>query len=69
MKMKKTNIKLSQCTALVVWGTNLPCTVGIKYTLVQLAMVKLPSYIQGILVGLILSDGGLSFASVRSKNF
>lgn len=65
--MKKT-IKLSQCTALVVWGTNLPSTVGIKYTLVQLAMVKLPLYIQGIIVGLILYDGGLSFAGVRSKN-
>lgn len=65
--MKKT-IKLSQCTALMVWGTNLPSTVGIKYTLVQLAMVKLPLYIQRIIVGLILSDGGLSFAGVRSKN-
>lgn len=31
-------------------------------------MVKLPLYIQGIIVGLILSDGGLSFAGVRSKN-
>lgn len=67
MKMKKT-IKLSQCTALMVWRTNLPSTVGIKYTLVQLAMVKLPLYIQRIIVGLILSDVGLSFAGVRSKN-
>jgi|1185.fasta_scaffold123034_2 hypothetical protein len=53
---------------LVIFGSNLTSTVGVKYNRTQLAMVKLPSHIQGIMVGLILSDGCLSFNVRWAKN-
>jgi hypothetical protein len=54
--------------SLVVWGTNLESTVGEKFTREQLAMVQLAPYQNSVIVGLVLSDGWLRFASVRSKN-
>lgn len=35
-------VKFSDCTALVIWGTDLGCTVGERFTRTQLAMVKRP---------------------------
>lgn len=55
-------------TALVVWGTNLTSTVGIRYSRTELADVKLPIYHRDVIVGLLLSDGYLRFANSRSKN-
>jgi len=53
---------------LVVWGTNLTSTVGEKFTRKELAMVKLAPYQYSVLIGLILSDGWLTFASKAHKN-
>jgi len=54
--------------ALVIWGVNLPSTVGVKYTRAQLAIVNLPFYERGVIVGLVLSDAWLRFSNSRSKN-
>jgi hypothetical protein len=43
--------------SIVVFGTNLKSTVGIKFTRAQLAMVKLVPYTRDIIIGLLLSDG------------
>jgi len=43
--------------SLIVWGQNLPSTVGEKFTRKELEMVKLPSYQYSVVIGLILSDG------------
>jgi hypothetical protein len=43
-------------TDLLIGGKNLSSTAGVKFTRTQLAMVRLPIYIQNIMVGLILSD-------------
>jgi hypothetical protein len=52
---------------IVKFGTNLTSTVGIKFTLKQLAMVQLAPYQYSVIIGLLLSDGCLIF-STRSKN-
>jgi len=44
-------------TSIVVFGKNLTSTVGIKFTLKQLAMVQLAPYQYSVIIGLILSDG------------
>lgn len=54
--------------ALVVWGTNLISTVGVRFTTKQLGMVQLAPYQFSVIVGLILSDGWLTFASKTNKN-
>ena len=59
---------MSHSTSLVLWGQNLTCTVGEKYTRAELAMVKLPINVRGVIVGLILSDGWLRFSNKRSTN-
>ena len=43
--------------ALVVFGTNLTSTVGVKFSRKQLATVILVPYTRDIIVGLLLSDG------------
>ena len=53
---------------IVVFGTNLTSTVGIKLTRKQLAMVQLGPYQYGVIIGLLLSDGWLIFASKTNKN-
>jgi hypothetical protein len=55
-------------TSIVVFGTNLTSTVGIKFTLKQLAMVQLAPYQYNVIIGLLLSDGWLTFASKTNKN-
>jgi hypothetical protein len=58
-----------ECRALVLWGTNLQSTVGARLTRTQSGFYeKLPIKIQGIIVGLLLSDGWMTFANSRSKN-
>ena len=52
----------------IVWGKNLTSTVGEKFTLNQLKMVKLASYQHSVIIGLILSDGWLIYGGVKSKN-
>ena len=53
---------------LVIWGTNLSSTVGVKYTRSQLAMVQIAPYHYSVIIGLILSDGWLIIGKTRSKN-
>jgi hypothetical protein len=55
--------------ALVVFGTNLASQVGSgRLTKQESEMIILPLYQYSVIVGLILSDGWLIFASSRSKN-
>jgi len=54
--------------ALVIWGTNLTSTVGVKFTRTQLAMVRLAPSQYSVIIGLLLSDGWLTFASKTNKN-
>jgi hypothetical protein len=42
---------------IVVFGTNLTSTVGVKFTRKQLAMVQLGPYQYSVIIGLLLSDG------------
>ena len=51
--------------SIVIWGTDLQSTVGIKFTLKQLEMVQLAPYEYSVIIGLLLSDGWLV---KRSKN-
>jgi len=60
--------QMSQNTSLVVWGQNLPATIKERFSRAELAMVKLPINVRGVIVGLILSDGWLRFAYKRSTN-
>jgi hypothetical protein len=57
----------TEYTDLVIWGTNISSTVGVKYTRTQLAMVRLGPYQNSIIIGLILSDAWLRIGKV-SKN-
>ena len=58
----------NDCKSLVIWGTNLYSTVGIRFTQNELNMVKLPYFIKSVMVGLLLSDGYINFYGKRSKN-
>jgi hypothetical protein len=54
----------SKCTDLVVLGTNLGSQVGSgRFTKQVSEMIKLPLFYRSVIVGLILSDAGLSFSS------
>jgi len=53
--------------ALVIWGTNLTSTVGIKFSLKQLAIVRLAPYQYSVIIGLLLSDGWLIIAKNRKN--
>jgi len=68
--MKKTNklLVLGDTFGIVIFGTNLTSTVGIKFTLKQLVMVRLAPYQYSVIIGLLLSDGWLRFVAPRSKN-
>jgi len=55
-------------TDLVIWGTNLSSTVGVKFTRTQLSIVRLPLHIKSIMVGLILSDAWVRFDNKTCKN-
>jgi group I intron endonuclease len=68
-RVKKTKIKTSACTDLVVWGQNLPSLVGCgKLSKLSTQHIELPSYQYDNIVGILLSDGWLSFASSHNKN-
>ena len=58
----------NKCLDLVVWGSYLSSTAGVKFSRQQLSMVQLPPFIKEIMVGLTLSDAWLSFSNERSKN-
>ena len=54
--------------SIVIWGTNLTSTVGIKFTRKQLVMVQLAPYQYNVIIGILLSDGWLEFSSKANKN-
>ena len=55
--------------AIVVWGTNLISMADkSRITKQESNMIKLPSYHYSIVIGLLLSDGWLTFSNSRSKN-
>ena len=62
------NVSKAPITAIVVFGTNLQSTVGKKLKPEQLAIVKLAPYQYSVIIGLLLSDGWLIFASKTHKN-
>jgi len=62
------NVNTATATSIIVFGTNLTSTVGIKFTLKQLGMVQLAPYQYSVIIGLLLSDGWLRFTSSRSNN-
>lgn len=63
------NKRLSICTDLVVWGTNLPSLVGIgRHTKQEREMIKLPPFQYSVIIGLLLSDGWLIFPNTTHKN-
>ena len=69
VKEKKALQQMSQSTSLVVWGQNLTSTVGTgRFTKQVSEMIKLPPHQYSVIVGLILSDGLLRFASAKHKN-
>ena len=53
--------------AMELWGINLGSTVGGRLTRIQSSMVNLTPYVQGVVVGLVLSDGNLGISN-GSKN-
>ena len=60
----KSNINISPCTDLVVWGENIPSGVGWgRHTKQERNMITIPSYQYSVIVGLLLSDGWLIIPS------
>lgn len=66
--MSNKNSMNTNCRALELGGKNLPSSVGKKFTRAQLAMIKLPLFQFSVIIGLILSDSWLGFATNRHKN-
>jgi len=67
-RSKSTYRPESTCTALVVWGVNLYSGFRtLRLSNEELHMFKLPNDQQGVIVGLLLSDGWLSYASANNK--
>nr|QID02739.1 LAGLIDADG endonuclease [Orbilia oligospora]QID02807.1 hypothetical protein [Orbilia oligospora] len=65
---KKSSIQISESKDLVVWGEVLYSGFTTqKLSFIELYMIKLPIKQRGIIVGLLLSDGWLSYASVNNK--
>jgi len=58
MKKQKTTLTAFTNLSLVIWGTNLVSSIGSgRLSKQQREMIKLTSYLYGVVVGLLLSDG------------
>jgi hypothetical protein len=58
MKKQKTTLTAFTNLSLVIWGTNLGSSIGSgRLSKQQREMIKLTSYLYGLVVGLLLSDG------------
>lgn len=67
-RAKTTKVKISTCTSLVVWGKDLPSHIGYnRVTQMEAKMIALPPLQLSVVVGLILSDGWLSYTGKYSK--
>lgn len=68
-RAKSTRSSNSVCTALVVWGLNPSSGLTTrKLTKIELDMIKFPQEISSLIVGLLLSDGWLVYASTNHKS-
>lgn len=67
-RYRSIKIKASTSTDLVLWGENLRSSVGCQVTLKERALIVLPPYQLSLVVGLILSDCWLYYASKHSRN-
>jgi hypothetical protein len=62
-------VLLSSNRYLVVWGTNLQSLLGTgRFTKQVSGMIKLPPYQRSVILGVLLSDGWLTFASATNKS-
>ena len=62
------SVKKQQNLSLVVWGTNLPSSVGSgRFTKQESNMIKLPPFQYSVVIGLILSDGWLNIGSTNKN--
>lgn len=69
MKNNLNNNNIINNKDLIIWGENLPSSVGNKrLTKVEREMIKLPSFQRSVIIGLLLSDGWLTIASSTHKN-
>jgi hypothetical protein len=62
---------INECKALVLWGSQdfLVSSIGFSMFSPKISnLIQIPPYIEGILIGLLLSDAWVSFASATSKN-
>lgn len=67
-RTKTTKVKISTCTDLEIWGENLRSNVGSRrFTKIETIMIALPPLQLSVVVGLILSDGWLSYAGKYSN--
>ena len=67
-RAKTTKVKISTCTSLVVWGKDLPSHIGYnRLTHMEAKMIALPPLQLSVVVGLILSDGWLSYGGKYSN--
>lgn len=58
----------TNCLSLVTFGSNLGSTVGYpNFTIILRHMVVLPSYIRGVIVGVLLSDGWLQLSNAGGQ--
>jgi hypothetical protein len=58
-----------KCTDLVLWGNYLTSNVGYpRFNKLVSNMIELSSYTEGVVVGVILSDGWLTFATSHAVN-
>ena len=64
-----TKILTSSCKNLVIWGENITTSVGLgRYTKQVSELIKIPPFQYSIIVGLLLSDGWMTFCSKTHKN-
>lgn len=68
-KTPKFNPLSQQCAAIVPWGQYLPSSVGLpQFNKLVANMIELPPLIEGVVVGIILSDGYCWFAGSAAVN-
>lgn len=68
-KTPKFNPLSQQCTAIVPWGQYLPSSVGLpQFNRLVANMIEFPPLIEGVVVGILLSDGICWFKSPAAVN-
>jgi len=66
---RKSKLDKTACTVLVIWGSNLKSSVGSgRITKVERNMIKLAPFQRSVIIGLLLSDGWITFSSKQNLN-